>query len=148
MAIHTFASAKAILQNNGKAKVLYANNNNISGNPFWIAVKHRNSMQTWSKNPIDFTSNVKYDFSTALTQAYDDGNNPPMKSIAGVFAFYGGDVNQDGGVDINDAGLVDNDAFAFGYNATDCTGDMGTDLSDQAIVDNNQSLFLFYAQPY
>jgi hypothetical protein len=145
-----FASAKAIIHNDGTAKVLYASNNDISGNPFWIAVKHRNSLQTWSKLPIDFTSNVSYNFSTALSQAYDDGFNPPMQDVgAGVYAIYGGDVNQDGTIDASDLADIDNDnaIFAFGYNTTDCTGDGASDASDLAVVDNNQNLFLFYAQP-
>lgn len=145
-----FASAQAVLHNNGQAKVLYANNNDISGNPFWVAVKHKNSMQTWSKNPVDFTSNISYNFSTALTQAYDDGFNPPMQNMGGgVFAFYSGDINQDGEITGLDMNEVDNDAsaFAFGYNATDVTGDGDTNGLDMNIVDNNAQLFLFYAQP-
>lgn len=145
-----FASAQAIVHNNGTAKVLYANNNDISGNPFWIAIKHRNSLQTWSKLPLDFTSNISYDFSTALAQAFDDGFNPPMQNMgAGTYAIYGGDVNQDGAIDASDLADIDNDnaIFAFGYNPTDCTGDGASDASDLAIVDNNQNLFLFYSQP-
>ncbi len=144
------ASVSAILQNDGTAKILFANNNTISGNPYWVAVKHRNSIQTWSKNPIDFTSNVSYDFSTGLAQAFDDGFNPPMQDVgSGVFAFYSGDVNQDGTVDGLDMNDVDNDAnlFAFGYNPSDVTGDGATDGLDMNIIDNNSSLFLFYAQP-
>ncbi len=145
-----FASARAVLHNNGQAKVLYASNNEISGKPLWVAVKHRNSLQTWSKNPVDFTSNISYDFSTALTQAYDDGSNPPMQNMGGgVFAFYGGDVNQDGEITGLDMNEVDNDAsaFAFGYNASEMTGDGDTNGLDMNIVDNNAQLFLFYAQP-
>jgi len=146
-----FASTSTILHNDGTAKVLFANNNDISGNPFWVALKHRNSMQTWSKNPVDFTSNVSYDFSNSLAKAYDDGFNPPMKDMgSGVFALYAGDVNQDGTIDLSDMIDVDNDnnLFAFGYNISDCNGDAATDLSDMIYVDNNQQLFLFYAQPY
>lgn len=144
-----FASTSTILNNDGTAKVLFANNNDISGSPYWVAVKHRNSMQTWSKNPIDFTSNVSYDFSTALTQAYDDGFTPPMQNMGGVYAFYSGDVNLDGTVDGSDLTDIDNDnnLFAFGYNPTDCTGDGASDANDIIIVDNNKNLFLFYAQP-
>ncbi|TAH40929.1 MAG: hypothetical protein EYC69_09680 [Bacteroidetes bacterium] len=145
-----FAGTKAVLHTNGTAKLLFANNNDISGNPFWIAVKHRNAVQTWSKTPLDFTSNVSYNFSTGQTQAFDDGFNPPMQNMgSGVFAFYGGDVNQDGTVDGADLTDIDNDnnIFAFGYNVTDCTGDGATDSNDIIIVDNNKNLFLFYAQP-
>ncbi len=145
-----FASASAILNNDGTAKVLYANNNEISGNPYWVAVKHKNSIQTWSKNPIDFTSNVSYNFSTALSQAFDDGYNPPMQNMGGgVFAFYGGDVNQDGTVDGSDLNAVynDNNLSLYDYIVTDCTGDGTADGQDMNIVYNNNNLSLFYAQP-
>lgn len=108
-------------------------------------------METWSKLPVDFVSPTSYDFTTAQAQAYDDGVNPPMASMAGSkFAIYGGDVNKDGTVDASDMADVDNDnaAFAFGYNDTDVSGDGATDASDISIVDNNQALFLFYARPY
>ena len=123
----------------------------VTGNSFYIAVKHRNHMETWSKLPVTFTSTTSYDFSNSLAQAYDDGVNPPMASVAGnKFAFYGGDVNRDGTVDASDMSDVDNDnaLFAFGYNNSDASGDGATDASDIAVVDNNQQLFLFYARPY
>ena len=123
----------------------------VAGNSFYIAVKHRNHMETWSKTPIAFTSTTSYDFSNALSKAYDDGVNPPMANVAaGVYAIYGGDVNKDGAIDASDMSDVDNDiaAFAFGYNDTDVTGDGATDASDLSVVDNNQSLFLFYARPF
>lgn len=108
-------------------------------------------METWSKLPVAFKPAVSYNFTTAQSQAYDDGVNAPMASVAGgKFAFYGGDTNQDGSIDATDQGEVDNDValFAFGYNATDVTGDGSTDASDMQIVDNNLPFFLFYARPY
>ena len=108
-------------------------------------------METWSKIPVLFTGNTSYDFSNALSKAYDDGVNPPMASLGGsIFAMYGADVNQDGTVDASDMSDVDNDnaIFAFGYNITDASGDGATDASDISVVDNNQKLFLFYARPY
>ena len=123
----------------------------VSGNSYYIAVKHRNHLETWSKLPVLFGSSTSYDFSSSLTQAYDDGVNPPMAAMAGnKFAFFGGDVNQDGTVDASDMAEVDNDnaVFAFGYNVTDVSGDGTSDASDISIIDNNQALFLFYARPY
>ena len=71
-----------------------------------------------------------------------------MKSLGGgVYGIYSGDTNQDGGIDLSDLQLVENDAFNFGYIITDCTGDGGPDLSDLQIIENNSQLFLFYARP-
>jgi hypothetical protein len=105
-----------------------------------------------STSPINFgTASVVCDFTSSLSQAYGDGTNPPLKSMGnGVYAIYGGDVNQDGTVDGSDMGLTENDvsAFAFGYNVTDCTGDGASDGSDMTLIENNTSLFLFMARPY
>ena len=142
-------TVQAVMHTNGTATMQFPVT--VSGNSFYIAIKHRNHMETWSKLPVMFTSNTAYDFTTALAKAYDDGVNPPMAAVAGgKFAFYGGDVNQDGSIDATDQGDVDNDValFAFGYNTTDATGDGSTDASDMQVVDNNLPLFLFYARPY
>ena len=123
----------------------------VIGNLFYIAVVHRNSLETWSSNPVLFSAASFYDFSTGMAQAFGDGVNQPMTEIGGNgFAFYSGDVNQDGTVDASDMALIDNDnaVFAFGYNVTDLNGDAATDASDMSIADNNQNLFLFYARPY
>jgi len=142
-------TVKAVLHTDGNATMQFPSA--LIGNEFYIAVKHRNHLETWSKLPVTFSSNTDYDFTDSLQKAYDDGVNPPMSAVAGnKFAFYGGNVNQDGTVDASDMADVDNDnaVFAFGYNATDASGDGTTDASDISIVDNNQSLFLFYARPY
>ncbi len=142
-------SVQAVIHTDGTASMQFPLS--VNGNAYFIAVKHRNHLETWSKLPVMFSSTTDYDFSSSLAQAYDDGVNPPMATVAGgKFAFYGGDVNQDGGIDATDQGEVDNDValFAFGYNTTDITGDGSTDASDMQAVDNNLTLFLFYARPY
>jgi hypothetical protein len=140
-------SEKVILHNDGTAQAVFAS---APAGSYYIAIKHRNSLETWSSVAVSINGTVSYDFSTALSQAYDDGINPPMANMDDAFAIYGGDVNQDGTVDISDGSDVDNDAnnFAYGYNPSDCTGDGPTDISDYAIVENNGNLFLFYARPF
>ncbi|MBP9098445.1 MAG: hypothetical protein KBF74_06490, partial [Ferruginibacter sp.] len=142
-------SVKAVIHTDGTAMMQFPAA--VSGNDFYIAVKHRNHIETWSKLPVTFTSTTSYDFSTALAQAYDDGVNPPMASVAGgKFAFYGGDVNQDGTVDGSDANDIEIGAnnFDYGYNAADANGDGETGGQDANIVEINANLFLFYARPY
>ena len=142
-------SVKSVLLTDGTSSMQFPST--VTGNSFYIAVKHRNHMETWSKLPVMFSSSTDYDFSDNLQKAYDDGVNPPMAAVAGnKFAIYGGDVNNDGAIDATDMADVDNDisGFAFGYNFTDVNGDGATDASDISILDNNQALFLFYARPY
>ena len=142
---------KAILHTNGTASLLFPAA--VSGNPWYISVKHRNHMETWSKLPVSLPipSNAPYNFTSGLAQAYDDGVNPPMAAVAGgKFAFYGGDVNQDYTVDGSDANDIEIGAnnFDFGYNASDANGDGETGGQDANIVEINANLFLFYARPY
>jgi len=137
---------KVILHTNGTASVQFPGA--TLGNSYYVAIKHRNSLETWSAAPVAISSTTSYDFSTGLGQAYGDGINNPMKSMAsGVYAIYSGDVNQDGTIDLSDLTQAQNDVsnFAFGYNSSDCSGDGGTDLSDLIFIQNNATLFLFKA---
>jgi hypothetical protein len=142
-------SVKAVLHTDGTTTMQFPAA--VNGNAWYIAVKHRNTIETWSANPVTFTASTSYDFTTGLGQAYNDGFNPPMKPLAGgVYGMYSGDVNQDGTVDLSDAIEVQDNGFlfAYGYDTTDTNGDGATDLSDAIIVQDNGFLFLFYARPY
>ena len=121
-----------------------------AGNNYYVAVKHRNHLETWSALPVALTTNTNYDFSTGTNNAYGDGVNPSMKNLGGnVYGFYGGDSNNDGTVDGSDMSMVENGAAAFeyGYNVNDITGDGATDGADLSLLENNAQLFLFYARP-
>ncbi len=132
-------SQKVVLSNSGQGT---ANFNTISdATNYYIAVKHRNSIETWSKNPQQFTGGtLTYDFTTAATQAYGDN----LKLKLGKYFIYSGDVGQDGNVDLTDMIEVDNDNanFMTGYLPSDVNGDSITDLSDMIVVDNNNAAFV------
>ena len=56
-------SKKALLLNTGHATAQFLTA--IPGHTYYIAVRHRNSMETWSKNPVLFNGNpVAIDFTT------------------------------------------------------------------------------------
>lgn len=137
----------AILHTNGTATMQFPGA--VNGNSFYIAVKHRNSIETWSKLPVLFANNITYDFTTNLGKAYDDGIIAAMKNTgSAVFAFYAGDINGDGAIDAQDMNVIDNELGFFGYNISDVNGDGATDAQDMNFVDNNSQLGLFYARPY
>ena len=70
---------------------------------YYIAVKHRNAVETWSKNTQAFSSGIlNYNFTTSAAQAY--GDNMILKLTK--YCFFSGDVNQDGVVDLTDVGLL------------------------------------------
>jgi len=114
------------------------------GNAYYISVSHRNSIETWSADPVVFYSDTTaYDFTASLSQAY--GNN--MINIDNVASFYSGDVNQDGIIELSDLLMTFNDASEFQTGVTDLNGDGITDLNDLLIVFNNTSTFVHVIKP-
>ena len=135
-------SAKAYLSSTGAGTFSFQNASN--GVSYYLHLKHRNSIETWSKTAQTFTGNsMTYDFTTANTQAF--GNNMPGIDASPVrFGIYSGDQNQNGIVDLSDVLNVSNAAgyFTSGYFSTDMNGDNITDLSDVVITSNNASAFV------
>ncbi len=130
-------SSIALLDLSGNG--FYSFNNIINGVNYYISIKHRNSIETWSKTTPTFTDNMlTYNFDNAATQAYGDNmiqiDNTPLR-----FGIYSGDVNQNGSIDAVDLIVTDNDVFNFvsGYVNTDVTGDNVVDAADLGIIDNN-----------
>ena len=106
------------------------------GTPYYLVVKHRNSIETWSAAPETFvTSAISYDFTSGSNKAF--GNN--LKLISGKWCIFGGDVNQDGFVDTADLNQVfsENVNGVSGYVTTDLNGDMFTEVEDLNIVFTN-----------
>lgn len=140
-------SAKSVLDIHGNGNFHFQSVEN--GVQYYIVLKHRNSIETWSSTGKIFTSNqLDYDFTTSSAKAF--GNNMKLVDSAPIeFAVYGGNVNQDDVVDQSDIISVYNDASAFvsGYVVTDVTGDNTVDLSDLTIVFNNSSGFIVVKRP-
>ena len=114
---------------------------------YYIQLKHRNSLETWSKNGINYTqdSTLNYDFTFAATQAY--GNNEILKGTK--YCLYSGDVSQDGFIDLADVVLINNasSAFTTGYVSTDVNGNSIVDLTDIIIASNNANNFVTAKRP-
>jgi hypothetical protein len=108
---------------------------------YFIVVRHRNSIETWSAVPVSFSGlNTSYDFSTSASQAF--GNN--MKMVSGKQVLLTGDVNQDGMVDSGDMVIVDNSASLFmnGYLPSDTNGDGTVNAADYTVTGLNASTFV------
>ncbi|MBX7041388.1 MAG: hypothetical protein K1X85_00675 [Ignavibacteria bacterium] len=118
--------------------------NAVNGTSYYVVLKHRNSVETWSSAGVLFTAGTaNYDFTSSASQAY--GSNMVQVDVSPVeFAVYSGDVNQDGTVDASDLGVIDNDAFTFasGYIPSDLNGDGFADASDYSLADNNAFNFV------
>ena len=122
--------------------------NNAAPGLYYIEVNHRNSINTWSKLPQNFSSGLpykNYNFTSAASQAY--GNNLVLRDT--YYCFYSGDINKDNNINLTDVLLVYNAASIFqtGYVVTDVTGNNIVDLTDLIITYNNATKFIIEQRP-
>ncbi len=128
-------SAQVILLTDGTATCTFPAA--VIGTYYYIVVKHRNSIETWSSNPVLCTSAFSYDFTDNVNKAYGD-NLAELE--AGIFAIYTGDINQDGYIDGFDYPMFDDDSqnnVSGVYVATDLNGDGYVDGFDYPVFDEN-----------
>lgn len=136
--------AKTVLNASGLGSLNYLFPQDATN--YYLVVKHRNSIETWSKNPQSFSgASLTYDFTTDSAKAY--GDNMKKKGIK--WCIYSGDVNQDGVIDITDVSSVDTDNLNFvtGYVVTDVNGDNLVDISDVSLADLNNLNFVSKVTP-
>ncbi|MBK9331554.1 MAG: hypothetical protein IPM96_03875 [Ignavibacteria bacterium] len=110
-----------------------------------IDVRSMRHIQTWSASTVTFAGTAgSYNFTTSTSQAF--GNNQASSPVA----LFGGDVNQDGVVDVSDLTAIDNDAFNFVSGCrirTDVDNNEVVDLDDASITDNNAFNFVGSVSP-
>ncbi len=138
------AKEKSKVDSNGNA--LFYFSSVVNSESYYIVVKHRNSIETWSSIPQQFIEGtMTYNFTSSRNSAY--GNNLIFKGTK--WCIYNGDVNQDGFVDLTDLLLIDNDAFnlIYGYVPTDIDGDGLVSALDLNIVDNNAYNYVSAVKP-
>jgi hypothetical protein len=140
-------SVNIFLSTSGKGMAVFPNA--ITGN-YYLVITHRNHIEVWSALPLALTkgttSYTVYNFSTGTNKAY--GINA-LKQAGTVYVGYGGDVNQDGVVDIFDLITLDNDnaICRTGYVSTDINGDSIVDIFDLIIADNNNAIAVTKQRP-
>jgi hypothetical protein len=118
----------------------------ITSGSYYITIKHRNSVETTTSQPVAFSGGtVSYDFTTSASQAH--GNN--LLNQNGVYVIYSGDVNQDGNINTADMTLIESAAAAFsgGYIPTDINGDALIDFPDMVPVEMNIILGIHASHP-
>jgi hypothetical protein len=145
----------AVLHVDGTATATFASA--ITGN-YYIAIRSRNALLTFSAAPVAMGPTVSYNFTTSASQAY--GSNQ-VQLAPGIFALYSGDVNGDENIDPLDEAIVDVDLTEFvsgylydisntnypGVIPSDLTGDGNVDLLDAGYIQTNLSNFVFSAHP-
>ncbi len=108
---------------------------NITTGKYYIVVRHRNHLETWSKYAVTFTAGntTNYDFTSAANKAYGDN----MKLIGSVYVIYGGDPNQDGDIGALDIPIFISEFGTQGYLSCDFNGDNDVTGVDQQILIQN-----------
>lgn len=111
--------------------------NSAPAGDYYIEVRHRNSIETWSASPVSMVPGGNYDYNLTAAASLAFGGNTVLK--LGRYCLYGGDINQDGSVNLTDVVDVSNDAsnFTTGYVSTDVTGDNVTNIHDVLLTYNN-----------
>jgi len=105
---------------------------------YYIIVRHRNHVETWSQAVSLGGAVTNYDFTTDVAKAW--GSN--LKQMGSAYCLFAGDSNGDQYVDVVDVGLVFNKNLdgSFGYQIEDLNGDGFIDVLDVGIVFNNNLL--------
>ena len=117
----------------------------------YIEIKHRNSIETWSDS-VDFsTDTVKYDFYNYISQfALDNG----MLQDGTHAWIWGGDVNQNGNLESEDATIIyvaansDDPTVNNGYVICDIDGNGNLDSQDYGLAYNNANLGANVINPF
>jgi hypothetical protein len=138
-----FLSRKEVVSTNGTVQLT---NVGGFGQSYYIIIKHRNAIETWSSNPVQLSNATFYNFTDDANKAFGL-NQHEVES--GVWAFYSGDINHDENIDLSDFSLLELDInnFEFGYKGTDMNGDGSVDLQDVPLLELNSNLFIFSNHP-
>jgi len=133
------ATKRVALNTNGTAVAILP----ILTGSYYIVVKHRNALETWSALPVS-GSIGSYDFTTNANKAY--GNNMILVDT-GKWAFYSGDLNGDGNIDVVDMNILGNENAFTGYQRSDINGSGTVNSADSAPVELNVDGFIFSIHP-
>jgi len=119
---------------------------NLGAN-YYVAVQHRNHLETWSAVPVSFAGGtISYNFTDAASRAF--GSNQKALGV-GVWGFYAGDADHDGDVDGDDMIGISSGASVFlrGYEIADINGDGVVDALDLIQADNNAAVAVSVKRP-
>ena len=139
-----YSAANISLTTSGQASI---NIPESASGSYYVTVKHRNSLETVSAQPVNFSGGTKaYNFTNSPMQAF--GNNLKQLS-AGIYGLYTGDANADGIINATDVNLISASATSFntGYLTNDLNGDGIVDALDLIVVDNNAANFRMKITP-
>jgi hypothetical protein len=118
------------------------------GHNYYLIVKGRNLIETWSMNPVAFTLSTSYTFGSS-GQAFGNNLGVFSSQAGSISVMYSSELNSDGVVDGIDYGIWEGAAnnFFAGYHAPDLNGDGVVDGTDYGIWEANANNFISTAKP-
>ncbi|MBX7043405.1 MAG: S8 family serine peptidase [Ignavibacteria bacterium] len=117
-----------------------------TGVSYYIVVRHRNGLETWSSAPVVFSGiQASYNFTLSASSAY--GENLVLRG--NKYCIYSGDINFDFQIDGADVVSADNAAsnYSNGYIPQDINGDGFVDATDVEITHNNSEEYVGVIRP-
>jgi SprB repeat len=141
--VHT---KKVVLNTNGTASITFPES--VIGANYYIVIKGRNILETWSKVPVLFTLTTSYHFGSP-DQAY--GNNLGM--VGSIPVIYSGDIDGtqfgDGSVDLIDYSVWEQsyNNFEIGYKRADLSGDGSVDVIDYSVWEQSNVNGVLVSKP-
>lgn len=132
----------ALLQANGNLSTTIT----CAPGQYYLVIRHRNTLPTWSAVPVQVGTSTVYDFTTSNANAYG-GNMIEMGN--GIWALFTGELINDDNIDLLDYTILESDInlFQSGHVATDLNGDGNVDLLDFPILEENVSNFIYVIHP-
>jgi uncharacterized protein (TIGR02145 family) len=94
-------TGRVLLRSNGFAVTNLPGS--VLGQSYYIVVKHSNSLETWSKQPVVFGPNTYWNFS-GVSQ-FPSLTTTAVSTITGTAAFSGGSISSDGGSAVTTRGV-------------------------------------------
>jgi hypothetical protein len=147
-------SKKGILKTNGNLSVTFGNLV-TPGHYYYLRIRHRNTLETWSADSVLLNPVTPYDFTTAASKAY--GSNMKLTVDHLHWAFYSGDISDAGlGLGYHDGIIEAQDYLDMenavgiilsGYVYQDITGDGITEAFDYLIMENNVGSLVSLIRP-
>lgn len=155
---HRMDSTSALLLSDGTIAGIngnkYVSFDHLTGDEYYIIIKHRNHLSVMSAKPIQFFSTGTpktvntIDFTAKMENAFDiegaASQKPPMKSVAGRCVLYAGEVVDDRMITASDAKAIISGKGAYGYRKEDLNFDCFVASWDQQMGTNNHSVYVKY----
>jgi hypothetical protein len=138
--------AKVVLSSSGSGNANFFSA--ADGTNYYIVVKHRNSIETWSKTAQAFNGGtLSYDFTSAANKAYGDN----MKLKGTKWCIYNGEVTNNYFIEFDDLIQVYNKYLLAledpGYYVEDVTGNGYVEFDDLMLVYNNYLAGVYSKNP-